>query len=92
MARASGCAEVSLVQFAIKAKFGWRNEENFTETNPTSQRRGGLQFSVPALDVTYELYRPFAVFGQISTLTYILRGTKFESEHFHEGNPPPSLG
>lgn len=84
--------EITLVQIAIKAKFGWRTEENFTPNNASTERRGGLQFSFPALDVNYELYRPFSLFVHINMYSYIWRGSRHVQEYIRHGEYTSAIG
>jgi hypothetical protein len=79
-------AEVATWQFTIKGKFGWRTEENFTKNNPDSSRRGGLQVTFPSLEVTYDVYRPVAVFSQLNVFTYVFRGGEGKSESIFKSN------
>jgi hypothetical protein len=68
--------ELTNLQFGVKGKFGWRTEDNFTNENPSSKRRGGVQLSFPSFESTYDIYRPFAIFVQYSPATVVLRGEK----------------
>jgi hypothetical protein len=73
--------EVTRFQFGLKAKFGWRTEENFTKINPGEQRGGGFQVSFPVLEFNAEIYRPVAFFVQWSLHTHVFRKRFFEGSH-----------
>jgi hypothetical protein len=64
------------LQIGVKGKFGWRTEDNFTDENPSSNRRGGVQLSFPSVEITYEVFSPVAFFLQINPATVVFRGEK----------------
>ena len=56
--------ELSPLSFTLGAKLGWRIEENLTPSNPTTERRNVGEIIFPSFEVTYEIYKPFALFYQ----------------------------
>jgi hypothetical protein len=64
--------EVSPLSLALKAKFGWQVQDNFTPRNPTSQRINGLELSPLSLEITWAFYPPFAVFVQLTPWTAVV--------------------
>ena len=62
--------ELSPFSIAIRAKAGWRIDENLTPSNPTAGGRNRGELIFPSIEGTYEIYKPFAFFLQASLFTW----------------------
>jgi hypothetical protein len=74
--------EVSMTQMAAKLKLGLRSEEATTDTG--TERRNGVEFSFGA-DLTYEIYRPIAVFMHIQPLSLFHYSGQYRWEGIFNG-------